>query len=808
IPTRRNARIDAENKDPRAVKEKVIASKTLTNSKPLLEQKNQTNNTTYNNGLVSKNGKGTLRKPISNNDENAPNPTLVKRKEHEPVKGKVGGKTIAAKENVTKEAPAEKSQKVERKSGIPKPTLKSRQANIVDENIKPANFVEPVINRKSSVLTEAKHPVTQIQEAHSQILVARKHSNIEQQQDEQINKKMRTLVEIKQQKPVYEEPVHEEPVYEDSFEEQIEKVEELIINQPEVIEQEEEDEDESDPMMVSEYANEIFDYLRELELKTMPVPDYIEGHEELTWKMRSILIDWIIEIHHKFRMLPETLFLAVNVLDRFLSLRVCSLAKLQLVGVAALFVAAKYEEMAAPVLQQFLLTVDEEIKDEEVLKAERYLLQVLEFGLHFPNPLNFLRRCSKADQYDIQTRTLAKYLMEITLLDHRLLACPPSLIAASSLHCARNMLQREDGWNSDLVFYSGYEQYQVDQVQECILYFLVNDIGTYDSLYRKYQSKKFMKASVFVEEWLIRRGFLQPVIVLHKKISNMYGAQLPWGLAAVDADIRQTHRRAKSASADKNEIEVLFADIPDDAFPVVAPTPSNRSTKGRLLSPPTSPAPINLYAGANELDPEVQFGTKVARERANSSSRFTSAFSGFLGTATSPPAEESKVTRPPHTRTRSYSSATSPGSSPVITHSVTLYDQKLCIYKLMPDSVPKYLIPHLVATVSFFSINRTKSELTIVVPEEFKVRADSEEPEPIKDANWRCYKLEPSASASQGVVGGIIAKALSEQRITFQMLSVLGTQHILVKQHHIFDVSKIMKDAGFEVRQARERLGA
>lgn len=93
--------------------------------------------------------------------------------------------------------------------------------------------------------------------------------------------------------------------------------------------------------------------------------------------MRGILVDWLVEIHTKFRLLPETIFLAVNIIDRFLSQRVVSLVKLQLVGVTALFVASKYEEVVCPSVSNFLYMTDGGYQDDEILKAERYILNMI-----------------------------------------------------------------------------------------------------------------------------------------------------------------------------------------------------------------------------------------------------------------------------------------------------------------------------------------------------------------------------------------------------------------------------------------------
>jgi hypothetical protein len=174
----------------------------------------------------------------------------------------------------------------------------------------------------------------------------------------------------------------------------------------------------------------------------MADPEYMSRQNEVTWKMRGILIDWLVEIHTKFRLLPETIFLATNIIDRFLSTRVVSLVKFQLVGVTALFIASKYEEVVCPSVSNFLYMTDGGYEDDEILKAERYVLAMIDFNLSYPNPINFLRRISKADGYDITSRTLAKYLMEISIVDHKFLGCPPSLIAAAGSWLARKALDK------------------------------------------------------------------------------------------------------------------------------------------------------------------------------------------------------------------------------------------------------------------------------------------------------------------------------------------------------------------------------
>lgn len=232
----------------------------------------------------------------------------------------------------------------------------------------------------------------------------------------------------------------------------------------------------------------------------MPDASYMEKQPDLQWKMRSVLIDWLVEVHLKFKLLPETLFLTINIMDRFLSERVISLTKLQLVGMTAMFIAAKYEEVYAPPIAQFVYIADGGYTNEEIIKAERYMLATLGFNLQFPNPLNFLRRCSKADNYDIQTRTLAKYFMELALIEESFLSFPPSLVSASSLYLARYMLDRSP-WDINLTHYAGYDPRDMAQCCTMMLKNLCRE-RKYQAIYKKYSSQKFLRCSLFVDDWL------------------------------------------------------------------------------------------------------------------------------------------------------------------------------------------------------------------------------------------------------------------------------------------------------------------
>ncbi|KAG9769943.1 A/B/D/E cyclin, partial [Aureobasidium melanogenum] len=294
--------------------------------------------------------------------------------------------------------------------------------------------------------------------------------------------------------------VDEPPRKKSCVEEVVEVVEEVQVEEEsyDIIE-ELDAEDRDDPSMCAEYVREIFDYYFALEEVTQPNPHYMDHQDDLEWKMRGILVDWLIEVHTRFRLLPETLFLAVNIVDRFLSQKVVPLDKLQLVGITAMFIASKYEEVLSPHVGNFVHVADDGFTVEEVLSAERYTLATLKYDLSYPNPMNFLRRISKADNYDIQTRTLGKYLMEISLVDHRFLEYKQSHIAAAAMYLARMIFER-GGWNATLAKFSGYTEEEILPVFDLMVSYLEAPVA-HEALFKKYASKKFLKASIMARKW-------------------------------------------------------------------------------------------------------------------------------------------------------------------------------------------------------------------------------------------------------------------------------------------------------------------
>ncbi|KXL42896.1 MAG: hypothetical protein FE78DRAFT_82267 [Acidomyces sp. 'richmondensis'] len=260
--------------------------------------------------------------------------------------------------------------------------------------------------------------------------------------------------------------------------------------------------------MVAEYGDEIFGYMREMEVRMAPNPRYMEQQQEIQWSMRAVLMDWVIQVHQRFNLLPETLFLTCNYIDRFLSCKIVSLGKLQLVGATAIFIAAKYEEVQCPTIAEIVYMVDGGYSAEELLKAERFMLSMLQFELGWPGPMSFLRRISKADDYDLETRTLAKYFLEVTIMDERFVGCTPSFLAAGA-HCMARLMLRKGNWTQAHVFYSNYTYSQLVQLLTVILECCENPRKHHSAVFEKYTDKRYKRASTFVASEM-EKGFTLP----------------------------------------------------------------------------------------------------------------------------------------------------------------------------------------------------------------------------------------------------------------------------------------------------------
>eukprot|EP00092_Neocalanus_flemingeri_P015065 GFUD01016272.1.p1 GENE.GFUD01016272.1~~GFUD01016272.1.p1 ORF type:complete len:387 (+),score=101.04 GFUD01016272.1:230-1390(+) len=261
-------------------------------------------------------------------------------------------------------------------------------------------------------------------------------------------------------------------------------------------------EDSSNPQLCSEYALETFAYLKQLETRGAVNADYLAGCPTSD-KMRAVLVDWLVEVQMQFKLLQETLFLTIDTIDRFLAVdgKTIHRSRLQLVGVAAMFLISKIEEVYAPAVSDFVYITDNAYTEAEIRQMELQIIRALNFDLCQPISLNFLRRYSKAGNVDVLQHSLAKYTLEVCLLDYNLVSLPGSLLASASLCLSLLLLDQSSSldtvWTATLQFYSGYSAEVVLEVVTKLAGNMVkmNRGNKLQAVRTKYKSGKFMKVA-------------------------------------------------------------------------------------------------------------------------------------------------------------------------------------------------------------------------------------------------------------------------------------------------------------------------
>ncbi|CAH2071159.1 unnamed protein product [Thlaspi arvense] len=229
-----------------------------------------------------------------------------------------------------------------------------------------------------------------------------------------------------------------------------------------------------DPKMCGPFVTDIYEYLRELEVKPKlrPLPDYIEKvQKDVTPSMRGVLVDWLVEVAEEYNLVPETFYLTVSYIDRFMSLKTVNKQKLQLVGVSAMLIASKYEEISPPKVEDFCYITENTYTKQDVVKMEADILLALQFELGRPTINSFIRRFTRVAQEDfkvphLQLEPLSCYLSELSILDYKTVKFVPSLLAASAVFLARFIIRpKQHPWNQVL---EEYTKYKAADLQVCV----------------------------------------------------------------------------------------------------------------------------------------------------------------------------------------------------------------------------------------------------------------------------------------------------------------------------------------------------
>ncbi|XP_010609653.1 cyclin-A2 [Fukomys damarensis] len=259
--------------------------------------------------------------------------------------------------------------------------------------------------------------------------------------------------------------------------------------------------EEEKPVSVNEvpdYHEDIHTYLREMEVKCKPKVGYMKKQPDITNSMRAILVDWLVEVGEEYKLQNETLHLAVNYIDRFLSSMSVLRGKLQLVGTAAMLLASKFEEIYPPEVAEFVYITDDTYTKKQVLRMEHLVLKVLAFDLAAPTVNQFLTQYFLHQQpANYKVESLAMFLGELSLIDaDPYLKYLPSVIAGAAFHLALYTVTGQS-WPESLVRKTGYT---LESLKPCLMdlhqTYLKAPQHAQQSIREKYKNSKYHGVSL------------------------------------------------------------------------------------------------------------------------------------------------------------------------------------------------------------------------------------------------------------------------------------------------------------------------
>lgn len=222
--------------------------------------------------------------------------------------------------------------------------------------------------------------------------------------------------------------------------------------------------------------------------------------------MRPFLIDFIIEVHTQFRLRPEVLYLAVNIVDRYVSRRVVYKKHYQLVGCAALWIAAKFEDSkeVVPLVREFYEMCCSAYEQSAFIQMEGHILTTIAWNINHPTSEGWLRSFltfadSSQNEHPLVQST-SRFLMEITLFHREFVGVRPSVLAWGSLLLARNICgQRRPPCPDFMTRANESAALRVAAALDIVLHEHRDEIS--DIVTRKYSIEHFQRCSSYVHEF-------------------------------------------------------------------------------------------------------------------------------------------------------------------------------------------------------------------------------------------------------------------------------------------------------------------
>ncbi len=240
----------------------------------------------------------------------------------------------------------------------------------------------------------------------------------------------------------------------------------------------------------TEYFNNFLDtYCKEEKtLEFRIIPNFMDNQTEINNRMRAIVVNWMIEVHDRFKLLPDTLYLSVIIFDRYMSIiKNIKKERLQLIGVTSLLIACKYEEIFSPEIRDFVCILDRTYEKEDLMEQENLMLKILKFEVTFPTSLRYFEILRVEFGIEEKYYNHGYYLLELCLLDCRFSKYMQAVIATTVCFFLLKIYYKINFKQ----FMGKYIKIKDNDIKECLIdiCFLIDNIenSIYPAVNKKYK---------------------------------------------------------------------------------------------------------------------------------------------------------------------------------------------------------------------------------------------------------------------------------------------------------------------------------
>ena len=258
--------------------------------------------------------------------------------------------------------------------------------------------------------------------------------------------------------------------------------------------------------LLDDYGEDIFKNIKKDE--KMNVCDYssndlfrLQDKKFFNEKNRSIIFQWLVKNNHKWKLNDDTIFMAMNILDRYISKYKVENSEFQLVAISSYLIASKYEDIYPPYVDELSQICNFIYTNDDIKRKEYEILSGLNFDILYNSSYKFLTFFhSIADRDNLKLLYIAQFILELSLENVNILEYSQSKRACAALLLAKKIMQIKRSWN-DLRFYYDYNENEIKNIQKRMIILLNNVINnkTKNSVFEKFESSRYKSVSSFLD---------------------------------------------------------------------------------------------------------------------------------------------------------------------------------------------------------------------------------------------------------------------------------------------------------------------